>query len=376
MNKTIVLDVNSAISRISRGHFTGIGRACFELVSEMEKIRDLPFDMVLYSQNMRSAKAADVGLSFKSVHVSLPYRPWINKYLSFAKVRTTLTNASLWHCMHNVDYVDDVKRTIFTLHDMILFACPGEISDKQRTHDMKILPPLIRNAKAVITCSQSSKNDIVKYLDINPEKVHVTPWGVRHDIFKPAVDIEHARFQLFKKFGVNDPYFFTVSCGYGRKRTVDLLNAYTRLLKNNPVNDLIIVWNDYGEDIAKIIAAANGRIRVFDRVNDHDLALLYSCATALIFPSAYEGFGLPVLEAMACGAPAVAFNNSALPEIGGSDIIYVDERHNDGIFNVLDQLENSIYNLSEISFQGLAHAAKFSWEKCALETIKIYQKYI
>ncbi|MDR3062473.1 MAG: glycosyltransferase family 4 protein, partial [Dysgonamonadaceae bacterium] len=293
MKRRVCIDINSIVPLIARGFLTGVGRTTLELVKEIDRIKEeLPFEIMLYLQNIKGIAPVNFGISLPYKNLFLPSRDSIDRFISPFHIRTTLTKSDLWHCPHNIGQVDNVRKTIFTIHDMIAFRCTGEFEYQGVLKGLKEFPSLLQKSKAIITCSQSSKNDIIELMGVNPDNIQVTYWGVRHDLFKPLVDKEDIRKYLAEKYNINKPYFFAVSCGYGRKNTLQLLEAYVRLLKNNPDNDLVAIWNGYGEDAAQLIGKGRGRIHILNNVRDDDLVQLYNAATSLFFPSSYEGFGL------------------------------------------------------------------------------------
>lgn len=373
----VYIDINSIVPLKSMGYLTGVGRTTFELIKEIDLIKDeLPFDIVLYLQNIRGITPADFGISLPYKNLFLPSRDYINKFISPFHIRTALTKYDLWHCPHNSDYVDNVSKTIFTIHDLIFLTCEGEFPREAVERVQRELPLQLKQSKAVITCSQSTKKDMIKFFDIPADKIHVIYWGINHALFKPFENKKQIKEELNTKFGIDKPYFFSVSCGYGRKNTVKLLKAYHLLLEKNPLNDLIVIWKNYKDDVNELIQSSNGRICALSNISDEDLAKLYNGATATFYPSKYEGFGLPLLESMACGTPVVTCRNSSLEEIGGDIAIYVETEDTESILSVMESIENDKYDRKDIAVRGIIHALKFTWKECAKQTIAVYNKYL
>jgi glycosyltransferase involved in cell wall biosynthesis len=376
MKKRLVIDVNSIIPLFMQGYLSGIGRTTLELVEEIDRLKsDLPFEIVLYTQNIRGFTPRDFGISLPYRNLFLPSKDYINPYITPFRMRTLLTQYDLWHCPHNDGDVDNVKKSIYTLHDLLVLTCPGEFSEKQAERVRKVLPKKLNKCRAIITCSESSKNDIIRYFDIDPGKIHVTYWGINHALFKPADDKAFLRKELTAKFGINKPYFFACSCNYKRKNTIELIKAYNLLSKQHPENDLVVVWNYYGKDIEEL-TRDNNRIHLIRRVSDEDLAKLYNGAIATYYPSKYEGFGLPILESMACGTPVVTANNSSLPEIGLDIASYLETNDVDGILSSMEKIENGNAFAPNSIDRGINHASTFTWKRCAEKTLDVYQKYI
>ena len=372
MRKRVCIDISSTLLLVSRGYLSGIGRTTYELISQFDKMKnELPFDIVLFSQNTKHISSLNLGLGLASKHLNLPNRKWIDSLLSQFRVKNLFCPSNLWHVPHNFGITDNLESTIFTLHDMLMYTRLDEFPHGAYKKAYKTVPPAMRKCKGILTCSNSTKNDIVQYMPVNPDKVQVVYWGVNHAIFYPR-DIESSQSYLKDKYQIERPYFFSVSCNYKRKNTPQLIESYLKLLKNMPLNDLVIIWNDFGEDIKSMIESSGGRIHVLNNIDDNDLAKLYSCATASFYPSSYEGFGLPVLESMACGTPCVTCNNSSLSEVGGDAAIYINSANE--ILTAMVELESGQYDLVSLRERGITHASQFTWERCAKETIDFYKK--
>lgn len=376
MKKRVCIDISSIMPVFKRGYLSGIGRTTLEFLQALSKEKEqLPFDIVVFSQSVKKYDISTLNIDFPHKWIPFPTR-YLDRFSRLMPLKEYLISADLWHIPHNTASLCWPNKAMFTVHDMILYACPNEFPEPQRQRALSIVAPLMNQSKAVLTCSQSSKNDIVKYLHLAPEKVHVVYWGIRHDLFFPVQEKDELKVKIKNKYNICNPYFFSVSCGYGRKNTLELLKNYEKLLENNPKNDLVIIWNTYEDDVKEIIHKSNGRIRVLSNVSDEELMSLYNLATATFYPSKYEGFGLPVLESMACGTPVVTSFNSSLPEVGGDAAIYIDSENPDSLYEIMCAFENDQYDIPLIVEKGVKQAAKFTWDKCAKETIKVYAKLL
>ncbi len=375
--KSLLIDINSVVPFFVSGRVTGIGRTTFELINSLHNISsDLPFGVTLFSQNMKGIGARNLNLSFHKKHLYLPNREGVNRLIGRLPVMELLFPYDLMHIPHNFEYVHCPGKTIVTLHDALFMLINENAFDHLGMR--KRVPSLMQKCRGIITCSESSKKDIVKTMGIDPQKIDVIYWGINHDTFKFQQDKDNVRMRLSKQFGINNPFFLSVSCNVGRKNSHILVEAYLRLLKNNPVNDLVLVWSDPPAFVKKMVDKSDtkSRILILEDVSDPDLALIYNGATSLIYPSSYEGFGLPVLEAMACGTPVVTCSNSSLPEVGGEAVLYMDNPDSDNIFNFLEGFENSEFNSFQLSEAGIHQASKFSWNKTALEYLRLYTRYL
>lgn len=363
--KQITVDINSIVPYYVRGWVSGIGRTTMELVRAMNGLSNLPIDITLYSQNMKGIGGRNLGLDFRNKHLYLPYRRNWNKVVSFTPMRELLTGYDLYHIPHNFDYVHNPDRAIVTIHDTLFFTHPEQ--SLNHAYSREQVPELAKKCRGIITCSESSKRDIVKYMNVPEDKVDVCPWGLNHQMFYPN-----------KQKRTGAPFFLMVSCSTGRKNTISLIRAYEKFVTHNPRHELVLVWPNPSKEIQEYCDKEPLRSHVYicNDIDDERLSRLYNEATATFFPSRYEGFGLPVLESLACGTPVVTCNNSALPEVGGDAAFYVDPDDIDSMVDYMERFENNEFDMATLSAKCIQQAQQFRWERCARQTIEVYQKYL
>lgn len=365
--KKLLIDVNSIVPYYVSGKVNGIGRTTLELIQALSKIPNIPFEIELYSQNMKGIGGRNTGLPFRCRHLYLPYRDKVDKLLARIPIREWLTGYDLMHIPHNFEYVHRPEKCVVTIHDAMFFSYPESFLG----HDFARAnyPKLARRAKAIITCSENSKREIVEYMQIPPEKIAVCNWGINHHLFFPRAHVSN-------KYTGNAPYFLSVSCDIGRKNTISVLRAYELFMKQDPVTELVLVWRNPPVEIKEkyLSPRFRNRIHFVSNITDEELASLYSSATAMFFPSKYEGFGLPIAESMASGTPVVTCRNSSLEEVGGNAAIYVDPEDIEAMADWMAQFENGNLDMEAIKERGLAQAAKFTWDACAQKTIDVYKR--
>ena len=258
-----------------------------------------------------------------------------------------------------------------TAHDMIQSALRDKYysSLKHRLH-VAWQTETLRKAKLVITVSASAKADVIRHAGIDPAKIKVVYNGV-DGCFHPAASADLSRFNLPEKFVLNVG-------GIDFRKNVDLLfYAFGKLLETNPDAALVMtgaIESDpqYGRFVSALKSRGlASRAKAIGYVTKEELAALYAKATVFFYPSLYEGFGLPVLEAMACGAPVITTNRSSLPEVAGDAAILLDPSTPDNFAKSLRQLFELKAMREDFSAKGIKRAAMFSWDRCASETFAL-----
>lgn len=373
--KKLLIDVNPVVPYYINGNGRGITRTCLELVEALDKLDNLPFDLELYSQNMKGIGVHNMHTKFRGHHIYLPNRPMFNRLASTLALREIATSYDLMHITHNYEIIRCPEKCILTIHDAMFMR----INDPTAGTDnlCTLIPPLAQKVRQIFTCSECSKRDIVETMGISPEKVSVVYWGIDHNIFHPiAKDL--VRKQLDELFGIVRPYYFSVSCSPARKRVDKLVEAYIRAINSHEISakiDLVLAWGnipDYVRDIINNAGEAREHIKILGYVSDEQLALLYNGAKAMFFPSLYEGFGLPLIEAMACGTPVVTCRNSCLEEIAGDAGIYIDEPMEEKMCEILKGLETDGYDLNRCIARGKENSKKFNWQITAQKYVDVY----
>jgi len=260
-----------------------------------------------------------------------------------------------------------------TAHDMIQ-AAMGEMykSLKHRAHVAKQISAL-RGASAIIAISAHTKNDVVKYAGVDPEKVTVAHLGFDPE-FNPSATADLSRFGLPPRFVLNvggiDP----------RKNMSLLFSAFAALAQKEP--DFHLAMTGALEEDPQFVKfkremdarGLSGRVRTLGYVTQKELAALYARAWIMFYPSVYEGFGLPALEAMACGAPVITTNRSSLPEVAGDAALALDPDRPELFSEALLRLAQDPQERERLRRAGPAQAARFSWDNHAKTVWGVLEK--
>lgn len=278
------------------------------------------------------------------------------------------------HFTNNVAPVWGPCPTILTIHDMTLWLFPHYHYRKRLLAMRPILPLAARRAAAVITVSQSARADIIRLLDLPADKVHAIHEAPA-PIFRP-LSPGPALAAVCRRYQLPDHFLLYVGTIEPRKNLVRLLEAFARLSPSFPHHLLLVGQRGWKDD--EVFAAVErlnlaARVRFLGFVPADDLAALYNLAAAMVFPSLYEGFGLPVVEAMACGTPVIASNRGALAEVAGGAAELVDPTDIASIVAGLERLLADPDRGAELRALGLARAAGFRWETTAAQTRAVYE---
>jgi len=251
--------------------------------------------------------------------------------------------------------------------------------------DWKISEPIIKNEvkkwheninkiKYVHVVSESEKEQMRDYLKVPEEKIVVIPHGVDHEIFKPPENKENVRRKILAKFLINDnPYFVHVSeFNWARKNIFRILEAFKRIKSRGIEQNLIIIGKN--DEIVSEKAMEIPGTYVLGFVSESHLVEFLQGADALILPSIHEGFGLPLVESMACGTPCLTSNVYSPPSVVGDAGILVDPQNTNEIANKMFELGSSENLRNELSKKSLNRSMDFSWKENASKLLELYQK--
>jgi len=242
-----------------------------------------------------------------------------------------------------------------------------------------LIPLAVRQAEKVIVISQSTKKDLIKILKTPKDKIAVTYLAADLS-FKVIEDIERLQ-SVVKKYNLPDQFILFLGVLEPRKNIPGLIKAFSRLKKNSNLSCKLVIGGgrSYGwknEEIFRVIEYLGlGKEVIFtDFVLESDLPALYNLADLFVLPSFYEGFGLPILEAQACGCPVITSNISSMPEVGGDAALFVDPNDVEELASAMRRVLTDDKLRAEMIKKGFENAKHFSWEKTAQETLEVFEE--
>ncbi len=265
---------------------------------------------------------------------------------------------------------------VVTFHDMTVELLPECHTWKKRLLTRTLSPEIARNARIIITPSQSAKKDLARLFSIPEDKIRAIPHAPDSQ-FRPRCDPETAA-RIEKRYGIIRPYLLYVGTLEPRKNLLRAVAAFSRVASAYPEHRFYLA-GDLGWRSKELLSALESlpnreRIARLGYVAEEDLAALYSNAQLFVYPSLYEGFGFPVIEAMACGAPVLTSNTSSLAEIAGGASLLVDPYDSAALADAMDRAMGDEKERERLRLAGLARARSFSWERSTRETLHVYEE--
>jgi glycosyltransferase involved in cell wall biosynthesis len=271
--------------------------------------------------------------------------------------------------------------TVGTVHDLAAVHVDGKYDPARMFYIRQVLPALIRRLDHVLTVSESSRRDIIEHAGVPPEKITVTPLAADARVFHPG-DREASRARVAEIFGVTRPFILYISrIEHPGKNHVALIRAFERLKAREDLPHVLVLAGgdrERADEVHAVADAARHRADIHftgfvpgDAVPD-----LYRAADLFVFPSLYEGFGLPLLEAMACATPVITADVASLPEVGG-DAAWLFEPHDEAqLASLMARLLTDEGARQATIQRGLARASEHTWERTAAQTREVLGRYL
>jgi glycosyltransferase involved in cell wall biosynthesis len=267
------------------------------------------------------------------------------------------------------------------VHDLASVYVADKYDLFHQIYIRKVVPTLLRRLDGVVTISENTRQDVIEHVPLPPKRVHAVRCGVDHGRFAPGLE-GPAREEVLSRHGLSGPYVIYVSrIEHPGKNHVRLIEAFDRLKRRHPglPHSLLLVGGDRerAEEVhqaAERVSTASS-IRFSGFIDRADLRALYEGAALAITPSLFEGFGLPVLEAMACGTAVACSRTSALPEVAGGAAALFDPYDVESIASVLERVLLDDALREDLRRRGLERSAAFTWQGCAQRTLEVVKGF-
>ena len=337
---------------------TGVGHYTFELARALAGIAsDDKFELIVPPRHsLRRRYWSQIGLPL-----------YINR-VRLDLFHGTNYNIPLWNRCPNV----------LTIHDLSLLLWPQTHERSLVRRARRRLPMMARAARAIIVPSQAVKREVCDHLQIDSRKIAVIPEAAREAFQQIATtETESVR----RRLAIEDDFILFVGTIEPRKNLLTLVRAFEEIVRSDSRRPQLVIAGATGwlsQDVFAYVQAAgiSDRIRFVGYLADHDLRALYSACRTFVYPSLYEGFGLPLLEAMACGAPVITSDTPSIRETVGEAALLVSPTDSSGLTQAIVRLLDNAAERQERSVAGMRHVRKFSWEKTARATLDLYREVL
>jgi glycosyltransferase involved in cell wall biosynthesis len=304
--------------------------------------------------------------------------PYIHPFVSLGFLKTMDVYHAPVDPMPGVIRRNKRIKKFFTALDLIPLVRP-DLSNNFYEYTRKLYDSLTPDIN-ILSISESTKKDILSYRkDLHPDKIRVTYLGADEKLFYTVSNSGQIEAALGKYNLSGKKYFLTVNSMARYKNVEFILNNFFEYTRENNIDDLYLVVigqnreTNYKEYVEKKYGQ-NNRVLFFDYIDDEALVYLYNGAMAFLYMSHYEGFGLPILEAMQCGVPVICSNTSSMPEVAGKAALLVNPKDQISFGKALGEVYNNQQKRVQMKERGLQQAGKFSWAKYAAEVIKAYEE--
>jgi len=357
------------------GRYSGVERAIHALLRHIAEGSDDEF-VALVGRDFDPAQLDGCGVAIERLGVS--NRPRLLRVLheQFALGRH-LGGCDVFHAPGYVAPLRLPVPLVLTIYDLVALLHPELARWANALHYRLRLPLSARAATRVIVPLDCVKRDVVEHLRVPAERVRVVPLGV-DATFRPPSDVAMAAVR--ERYGLAAPFLLFVGNIEPKKNLATLVGAFAQLARNGLSHDLVIAgkrgWKSGGVLGFPAKLGIEQRVRFVGYVPEADLPGLYGAADLLVFPSLVEGFGLPPLEAMACGTPVVSSDAEALVETTGDAALHAPARDPDALAEAMRRVLHDAVLATRLREGGLAHAAQFTWARSAEATRAVYREAI
>lgn len=283
---------------------------------------------------------------------------------------------------HSPDFVLPpvlAARTVLTVHDLSFMRHPECSSQALLDYLMEAVPRSVERADLIVADSKSTRRDLIDLLQVPEEKILVLYPGLESHFYPLQNDYLLRR--LLERYDIGYPYILAVGTLQPRKNFVRLIKAYNILVRQYHLPHKLVIVGSKGwlyDEIEETISdlGLEGRVHLTGFVKDEDLPYVYSAADVFAFPSLYEGFGIPILEAMACGTPVVTSSVSSMPEVAGDAALLVSPYDVEALASTVWRVIDDAYLQHELCLRGFKRTKQFDWRETAKKLVRAYRRLL
>jgi glycosyltransferase involved in cell wall biosynthesis len=368
-------------SRANITNKTGVEWYSWHVIQNLKELtKDSEHSWVLYSNHALKSGLEKLPKNWYEVRAHWPLRKgWTQARLSY----------ELWRRPTDVFFIPahvlpriTSKKSVVTVHDVGFRRLPQLYRPRDRRFHEWSTKDIAKRAERIITVSEFSGRELSELYGIDPSRIAITPNGIDHDRYRPISDNSEIEERL-TRYRISKPYFVAVGRLEAKKNTANLVKAFTLFKARRGLGDptkLVLIGNPgFGfEEIKKAIAESNVKqdILQLGYVPEADKPAILNGAQALIHPSWYEGFGIPPVEAMACGCPVLSSNAASLPEILGKDAaVYFTPGELEGMAQAMTRIQDESGLAQKLRTAGIARASKYTWRNTAELTLPVLSQW-
>lgn len=346
---------------------TGIGRYHKNLIQELSNKENV--ELSIYLDTAKNILLNSSHQKYYGLFKNGLYRILVGFNTAMLKLKPDILHVNFF-----TPIISGIKGTciVTNIYDLCFEFYPQTYSRKMFFVFNTFLKRSINNSDAIICTSNTTKKTLIKIYDVNPNKVFVI-YLAANSSFKSIPDKKNVKKYLKNKFKIENEYFLVVGDLNKRKNPIQIIEAFLKLAKNRVNIELVFAGsNKIGNVIEErfINSISSGKLKILDYVSDKDLNILYNGAEALVFNSLCEGFGLPIVEAMACKTPVICSDINVFHEIASKAAIFVEDKNE--LYNAMERIIKNKKLRDNLGEKGYERSKNFSWEKTARETLEVY----
>jgi glycosyltransferase involved in cell wall biosynthesis len=360
---------------------TGVGqytKRLFEKIALIDKINDYTFFAFLFAKKEPKPPILSANINYKYIKF-MPGKIYNKLFKKGVKLNINFLlneKSDLFIFPNFVAWPTSKNKKVWSIiYDASYLEHPKYSDEKNRDYLIKFVGKTIERSEKIITISQNAKKEIENHYPLSKNKIEIISPAVDHKEYFPKNKKEVTK--VINKYGIDKNYILYTGTLEPRKNIVGILSAYNKLTEALRGEYQLVLAGGKGwldEEIEEKLTELKGlNIIRTGYVADEDLPALYSGATVFVYPSFYEGFGMPPLEAMACGTPVITSNNSSLPEVVGEAGIMIDAKDTEALAKSIEKVISSKKLQNEMIKKGIKQAKKFSWEESAKKLYELIQ---